>query len=62
VKAASFGDDGHSLFTSPAGIPTWTPMVGDFLKAQNLVLRSELMPSPTARDIAPPSQLSAAVP
>jgi len=60
VKAAPFGDDGHSLFASPAGIPIWTPMVDDFLKAQNLVLRSDLSPPPTPPQIAPSSQLSAA--
>jgi dienelactone hydrolase len=60
VKAAAFADDGHSLFAAPAGIPIWTAMVDDFLKAQNLVLRSEPLPPPTPPDIAPPPQLSAA--
>jgi dienelactone hydrolase len=31
VKTASFGDDGHTLF-SAAGIPSWSPIVDRFLK------------------------------
>jgi hypothetical protein len=57
VKAPPYGDDGHGLF-SAAGIPLWTPMVDDFLRAQNLVLRSQLLPPPTSPDIRPPPQLS----
>jgi dienelactone hydrolase len=59
VKAAPFGDDGHQLFSAVGGIPLWTPMVDNFLKAQNLVLRSELLPPPTLPNIPPPRQLSA---
>jgi dienelactone hydrolase len=58
VKAAPFGDDGHHLF-STAGTPQWAPMVDDFLKAQNLVLRSSPLPPPQPPNIPIPRQLSA---
>jgi dienelactone hydrolase len=45
VMAPPFGEDGHHLF-SLQGIPLWTPMVDDFLKRQNLVLRDSLLQIP----------------
>lgn len=45
IMAPPFGDDGHHLF-SLRGIPLWTPMVDDFLKRQNLVLRDTLLQVP----------------
>jgi dienelactone hydrolase len=42
IPAAAFGEDGHTLF-SLRGISIWTPMVDDFLKSQNLVLRDTLL-------------------
>jgi dienelactone hydrolase len=45
IAAPSFGDDGHHLF-SLQGIPVWTPMVDDFLKGQNAVLRETLLQIP----------------
>jgi len=59
IRAAAFRKDGHGLF-SYAGIPIWTPMVDDFLAAQNLKLRDALLALPAPPDISPPSQLSAA--
>jgi dienelactone hydrolase len=56
-KPPPFGADGHGLFSG--GIPLWTPMVDDFLKAQNLVLRPRLLALPTPPHIPPPRQLSA---
>jgi dienelactone hydrolase len=56
IHAAAFHRDGHGLFSS-SGIPIWTPMVDSFLAAQNLTLRSELLPLPAAPDIAPPHSL-----
>lgn len=56
VQAPPFGQDGHTLF-SPSGIPVWTPHVDKFLKSQNLVLRDEPLPLPTA-SLPPPEQLS----
>lgn len=45
IMAPPFGDDGHHLF-SLQGIPLWTPMVDDFLKHQNAVLRDTLLQVP----------------
>jgi dienelactone hydrolase len=56
IRAAAFRRDGHGLFSS-GGIPIWTPMVDSFLAAQNLTLRSELLPLPSAPDVAPPQSL-----
>jgi dienelactone hydrolase len=58
VKAPPFGIDGHGLF-SRSGIPIWAPLVDDFLKAQNLVLRADLLPAPKLPNIPIPRQLSA---
>jgi hypothetical protein len=58
VQAPPFGTDGHGLFSS-GGIPEWTPLVDDFLKVQNLVVRSDLLPPPTPPKIPPPPHLSA---
>jgi dienelactone hydrolase len=55
VRHPPFGEDGHNLFR--AGIALWTPHVDAFLKDQNLVLRSTLLPVPVVR-IAPPRQIS----
>jgi dienelactone hydrolase len=43
LAAPPFGEDGHHLF-SLRGIPIWAPMVDDFLKHQNAVLRDTLLP------------------
>lgn len=51
-----FGDDGHHLF-SARGIPIWTPMVDQYLKSQNLVLRDSLLPIAVPA-VDPPSYLS----
>jgi dienelactone hydrolase len=58
IAAAPFGEDGHGLF-SQRGIPIWTPMVDEFLKRQNLVLRDALLaiPIPAAE---PPASLGSA--
>jgi dienelactone hydrolase len=56
IAAGPFGEDGHGLF-SLRGIPTWTPMVDDFLKSQNLVLQATLLQIPLP-DIKPPDYLS----
>jgi dienelactone hydrolase len=58
IRAAAFRRDGHGLF-SPGGIPLWTPMVDEFLAAQHLKLRDELLALPAAPDVTPPSALSA---
>jgi len=58
VAAPPFGTDGHGLF-STAGIPQWAPLVDDFLKSQNLVLRPSPLPPPAPPDIPPPPRLSA---
>ncbi len=52
IAAGAFGEDGHSLFSS--GIAVWTPMVDDFLRAQNLG-RRDLLPPPTP--LPPPPRL-----
>jgi dienelactone hydrolase len=56
IAAPPFGQDGHMLF-SLRGIPIWTPMVDEFLKKQNLVLRETLLPLDVP-PIEPPSYLS----
>jgi dienelactone hydrolase len=45
IAAPPFGDDGHHLY-SLSGISIWTPMVDDFLKSQNAVLRETPLPLP----------------
>jgi dienelactone hydrolase len=45
LMAPPFGEDGHHLF-SQRGIPTWAPMVDEFLKQQNAVLRDTLLQIP----------------
>jgi dienelactone hydrolase len=57
VRPPAFGADGHKLF-SALGIPLWTPLVDDFLRSRNLVLRETLLPSPHA-DLQAPAGLSA---
>ena len=57
IRADPFRADGHGLF-SLSGIPLWTPLVDDFLAAQNLKLRNSLLPLPVAPNIAVPEELS----
>jgi dienelactone hydrolase len=57
IAAPAFDLDGHTLF-SRKGIPIWTAMVDDFLKAQNLTVRTALLPLPTPPAIRLPAQLS----
>jgi dienelactone hydrolase len=56
IPAGPFGEDGHGLF-SLRGIPVWTPMVDQFLKGQNLVLRDAPLELP-APNVDPPPYLS----
>ena len=56
IAAPPFGEDGHTLF-SLRGIPIWTPMVDDFLKKENLVLRDTPLPLDIPQ-IEPPAYLS----
>ena len=56
IAAGPYGEDGHHLF-SLGGIPIWTPMVDDFLKSQNLVLRDSLL-QVSIPAIQPPAYLS----
>jgi dienelactone hydrolase len=58
IHAAAYRKDGHGLF-SLGGISLWTPMVDDFLKNQNLTLRTTLLALPEPPDVPAPSQLSA---
>jgi dienelactone hydrolase len=58
IHAAPYRKDGHGLF-SLGGISIWTVMVDDFLKKQNLVLRTTLLSLPEPRDIPVPAQLKA---
>jgi dienelactone hydrolase len=56
ILAPPYGDDGHRFFSQHA-IPLWTPIVDNFLKSQNLVLRDTLLEiQPPA--VAPPAGLS----
>jgi dienelactone hydrolase len=54
VNAAAFGEDGHTLFSR--GIPIWTAMVDEFLRAQDLG-RRDLLPPPAAAVLPPPPRL-----
>lgn len=54
IDAAAFGEDGHRLFSG--GVAIWTPMVDDFLRAQNLG-RRELLPPPALAALPPPPRL-----
>jgi dienelactone hydrolase len=56
IAASPFGEDGHGLF-SLRGIPIWAPMVDDFLKSQNLVLRDTPL-EVTLPAVDPPANLS----
>lgn len=56
IAAQPFGEDGHHLY-SLRGIPIWTPMVDEFLKRQNAVLRDTLLPL-TVPAVDPPAYLS----
>lgn len=56
VRAPAFASDGHALFNR--GMRIWSPIVDDFLKAQNLVLLPEPLPPPEAPDIPAPPGLS----
>jgi dienelactone hydrolase len=59
IHAAPFRRDGHGLF-SLGGIPIWTVMVDDFLKSQNLLLRTTLLSLPEPPDVPPPAGLKPA--
>jgi dienelactone hydrolase len=59
LHAQPFRNDGHGLF-SLGGIAIWTAMVDDFLKAQNLTLRTTLLSLPEPPDVAPPAELKSA--
>lgn len=53
IRAPAFGEDGHALF-SAAGIPVWTPIVDDFLRAKGLAQRdAPIAPEPSPA--APPN-------
>jgi dienelactone hydrolase len=56
VVAPPFGEDGHTLFNR--GIPIWSPMVDDFLKAHDLLLLPQPLPEITPPNIPPPAGLS----
>jgi dienelactone hydrolase len=58
IHAAPYRKDGHGLF-SLGGISIWTAMVDEFLKKQNLVLRTSLLSLPEPPDIPAPAQLKA---
>jgi dienelactone hydrolase len=59
IRAAAFRRDGHGLF-SLGGIPAWTPVVDEFLDANGLKWRDELLALPMAAAVKPPSSLSSA--
>ena len=56
IKAPSFGEDGHFLF-SGVGIPIWTPIVDNFLKENKLPLTTTLLPLPES-SLKTPENLS----
>src|SRR5262249_6637605 len=58
VAAPSFGDDGHLLFSRPAGIPICAPIVDSFLGSNRLWVRDHLIDMPVV-NVVPPSSLGA---
>ena len=56
ILVPPYGDDGHRFFSQHA-IPLWTPIVDNFLKSQNLVLRDTLLDIPPPA-VEPPAGLS----
>lgn len=54
IAAEAFGEDGHSLFSR--GVAIWTPVVDDFLRAQNLG-RRDLLPPPALASLPAPPRL-----
>ena len=58
VETAAFGEDGHQLFTTPSGIPVWSPIVDRFLAANHLSLRDHLI-DVRVPNLAPPPSLNA---
>jgi dienelactone hydrolase len=56
INAPAFGKDGHFLF-SRDGIPVWTTMVDDFLRAQRLG-RGDLLPPPAPAELQPHPRLT----
>lgn len=54
IELPAFGDDGHYLFSR--GVATWTLLVDEFLRAQNLG-RRDLLPPPAPAALPPPPQL-----
>jgi dienelactone hydrolase len=60
IQAPPFEDNGHNLF-GRRGTPIWAPYVDDFLKSQDLQLRTTLLPlPPPAPPLQPPPELPAA--
>jgi len=57
IIAPAIGHDGHSLYTH---IGAWSPLVDDFLKAQNLVWFPAPLPAPDAPEQASPPGLTEA--
>jgi hypothetical protein len=57
IAAPPFGNEGHFLFER-SGIPIWTAYVDDFLKAQGLLLRSQVLPLPPVPHVRPPRGLT----
>jgi dienelactone hydrolase len=57
ISAPSFGTDGHELF-SLAGASVWTGYVDEFLKRQNLVIRTTLLPAMPRPALTAPAALS----
>jgi dienelactone hydrolase len=57
VEVPAAGSGGHGLFRR---VSMWSPIVDDFLKAQNLVWLPEPLPPPKTPDDPPPAGLSEA--
>lgn len=55
IELPAFGDDGHYLFSR--GVTTWSPLVDNFLRGQNLGRRDPL-PPPRPAALPPPPRLS----
>jgi dienelactone hydrolase len=54
VMVPPYREDGHGFYYNISG---WTPTVEEFLRAQGLPAPAELLPEPTAADVAPPAGL-----
>jgi hypothetical protein len=55
VMVPPYREDGHAFYYNVSG---WTPLVEGFLKGQNLLNETELLPPPLVPEVPPPAGLT----